>query len=96
MPPVPGASARHVFDTGAWLRAWERADVERRVSHRYLQHDGSVGVTPFYLVADSPMWNSYETDAGVAPVWPGPVAVTPSLYSFYGSNAAPLETGDTC
>ena len=91
--PFAESSARHVFDSEPWLRAWERADAERVLSQRYLRHHGPVdrsAVTPFYLVADSPMWNSYETDACVEPVWSGPVVATPSLYSFYGSNSATI------
>ncbi len=91
-PADPSGGARHVFDTSAWLRAWERATAERHLERAYLCHDepgGGVPATPFYLVADSPMWGSYETDAGVGPVWPGPVVMTPSLYAFYGATDAP-------
>jgi hypothetical protein len=90
-PSFAPASAPHVFDTRAWLDAWERTTVERRLSERYLRHEDSTTVTPFYVVANSPMWGSYEADADIAPVWPGTVVQTPSLYSFYGSNAAPVE-----
>lgn len=93
-PLVPPAASEHVFDTGAWMRAWERTDAERRTAARYLRNHGPddfPSVAPLYLVEDSPMWNSYETDAGVGPVWPGPIAVTPSLYSFYGANAEYAE-----
>jgi len=92
--PSATGSVPHVFDSEAWLSAWERSDAERLLSRRYLQldspHPGGP-VTPFYLVADSPMWHAYETDAGVDPVWSSPVVTTPSLYSFYGFNAATTE-----
>lgn len=88
VPSVPVAAVEHVFDSEGWLRAWERATAERHLARRYLRHAESAAVDPFYLVEDSPMWNSYETDAGVGPVWRAPVAMTPSLYSFYGPNAA--------
>ena len=93
-PAVPPAAVGHVFDTTGWLRAWERADAERSLARRYLCHDvpgRAPVVTPFSLVEHSPMWNSYEVDAGVEPVWPGPVVMTPSLYSFYGPGDAPIE-----
>jgi hypothetical protein len=97
-PPIGNAAAPHVFDTAAWLGAWERATPEHRLHHRYLcydEPDGSVAAAPFYVVAESPMWDSYEADAGVASVWPGPVLSTPSLYSFYGANTAPVERART-
>lgn len=88
-PPV--GAVRHVFDSGEWLRAWEQSDAERCVARRYLLPDATAAgaaVAPFYLLERSPMWGSYEADAGVGPVWPGPVAMTPSLYAFYGPNEA--------
>jgi biotin carboxylase len=91
VPGVPAPAADHVFDSDAWLSAWEDATAERHVARRYLRHTDTAAVDPFYLVEDSPMWNSYETDAGVGPVWRAPVAVTPSLYAFYGPNTAPLH-----
>ncbi len=91
VPSLPPAAADHVFDSEGWLRAWERATAERHITRCYLRHSDTAAVDPFYLVDDSPMWNAYETDAGVGPVWGAPVAVTPSLYAFYGPNAAPLQ-----
>jgi hypothetical protein len=86
-PAVFAAPADHVFGTGAWLRAWERTDAERRLAARHLRFedpDGFPAVAPVYLLEDSPMWRSYQTDAGVGQVFETPVAMTPSLYSFYG------------
>jgi carbamoylphosphate synthase large subunit len=91
VPALPAAAAGHVFDSEAWLQAWERATTERHAARRYLRHTDTPAVDPVYLVEDSPMWNSYETDAGVGPVWEAPVAITPSLYAFYGPNTAPLH-----
>ena len=86
-PAAVTTAADHVFASGAWLRAWERTDIERRLAARHLRFEDPEGfpaVAPIYLVEDSPMWRSYETDARVGPVFGSPVAMTPSLYSFYG------------
>lgn len=71
-------AASSVFDTPAWQDAWALATVEKiAATHRYR------GV-PMYLVQHSPFWQGYETDAGMASVWAGPVLIVGSLYAFYG------------
>lgn len=79
MPLETGHATPLLFATDAWVAAWSGAPAERVVASGTLP----AGL-PVYLIAHSPFWSGYETDAGVPPVWAGPVAMTPSLYSVYG------------
>ncbi|MFJ9446473.1 GNAT family N-acetyltransferase [Kitasatospora sp. NPDC101235] len=73
-----------------WTAAWEQLTTERVDAHRHLQiTDLGAGITetvPYFLVParGCPYWNSQETDAGVAPVWLGPVLYSGSPHAQYG------------
>lgn len=83
-----GDPPEHVFQTRAWLRAWERSTVERARGVRYLRLSGDGAPMAFYDVEASPFWDAYEVEAGVEPVWPGPVLYAPSVYASYGPRIA--------
>ncbi|HEY7075820.1 MAG TPA: GNAT family N-acetyltransferase [Solirubrobacteraceae bacterium] len=85
--PAHVRTSGNVFATAGWLGAWERAPADDVLDSRYvtaLAADGSEALAPVYHVADSSFWRGYEQDAGVPPVWGGPVAYLPSLHSFRG------------
>ncbi|MEV1040445.1 GNAT family N-acetyltransferase [Streptomyces sp. NPDC050204] len=92
--------ALHPFRTRAWAWAWTRQNTERILEHRHLtvtDHDTGVRETISFLLVPgdgSPYWNSQESDAGVAPVWPGPVLWAGSPHAEYGGagTATPAIT----
>jgi hypothetical protein len=85
LPAQPVAPA-HVFDTRAWLEAWEQTTIEPTVGAAYLDRGDGSAATPYYCVAASPFWDAYEIEAGLGPVWRGPVVFSPSVYSTYGAR----------
>lgn len=84
---LPSVDDAHtIFGTAEWLRAWEAASVEHVLERRYLcavEGARTLFVLPLYLITYSPFWSGYGLDAGLGPVWDGPVVFAPSLYSFY-------------
>ncbi|MFF9436834.1 GNAT family N-acetyltransferase [Streptomyces sp. NPDC014735] len=88
--PFDSRPARNPFRTRAWAAAWQRQATERILAHRHATvTDHSTGVREtidFLLVHGngSPYWTSQETDAGVDPVWPGPVLWAGSPHAEYG------------
>ncbi|MFD7866967.1 GNAT family N-acetyltransferase [Streptomyces sp. NPDC059783] len=86
--PPDSSAAAHPSRTRAWAAAWQRQTTETILTHRHLHlNDGTQHQTvSFHLTpADgSPYWTSQETDAGTAPVWPGPVLWAGSPHAEYG------------
>ncbi|MEE1736436.1 GNAT family N-acetyltransferase [Streptomyces sp. BE147] len=86
--PADSRPAAHPSRTRAWAHAWQHLTTERVTDHRHLHLDDGVlsETVSFYLTpADgSPYWTSQETDADVAPVWPGPVLWAGSPHAEYG------------
>ncbi|MFJ2627690.1 hypothetical protein ACIO6T_30890 [Streptomyces sp. NPDC087532] len=86
--PADSQRPAHPSRTRAWARAWQHLTTERVTDHRHLHlDDGTLSETvSFYLTPanGSPYWTSQETDADVAPVWPGPVLWAGSPHAEYG------------
>lgn len=76
----------HFCTCAAWARGWQRVRTERVEQFRHLLlESGAVREhVPYYLVDGSPMWSGYEDDAGVPPVWRGPVVYSSTVYGEYG------------
>ncbi|MDA0632750.1 GNAT family N-acetyltransferase [Nonomuraea sp. MCN248] len=74
MPYITDRS-RTVFDTDAWLAAWDGNTVERRepTGHPLLQR-----------LEYSPFWHGYELDTDLGRIWDRPVLTVSSLYAGYG------------
>lgn len=70
----------------AWIRGWERVRTEPVRQFRHLVLDGGSRpeLVPFFLVDRSPQWDAYQDDAGVPPVWSGPVVFSSTLYGEHG------------
>ncbi|MFF3786389.1 GNAT family N-acetyltransferase [Streptomyces sp. NPDC001933] len=89
----------HPSRTRAWAKAWQQVTTERVLSHQHVHlFDETAGIseTVSYYHVDpggSPYWNSQETDAAMAPVWPGPVLWAGSPHAEYGgagTSTSPL------
>ncbi|MER5615920.1 GNAT family N-acetyltransferase [Streptomyces sp. NPDC002215] len=99
--PPDSHPAAHPSRTRAWAAAWQRQSTETILTHRHLHlDDGTAHQTvSFHLTpADgSPYWTSQETDAGTAPVWPGPVLWAGSPHAEYGGagTASPATARTT-
>ena len=87
LPPDASPPA-HVFNTREWLEAWERTTIEKTLGASYLHRGDGSTTTPYYCIESSPFWDAYEIEAGVEPIWPGPVVFSPSVYSIYGGGLA--------
>ncbi|MFG1947226.1 GNAT family N-acetyltransferase [Nonomuraea sp. NPDC048826] len=79
MEPDLGTVCGRVFATEGWQDAWVAGGMESpsRVARLWA---GGVPVMS-QLVTHSPLWRGYEGDAGVPPVWEGPVAYLSSVYA---------------
>ncbi|OJF15948.1 hypothetical protein BG844_01565 [Couchioplanes caeruleus subsp. caeruleus] len=84
--PESAVDGRHFSTTVGWSRGWEGVRTERVVDHRHLLLEGGpvAELVPYYLVSRSPLWDAYESDAGIGPIWSGPVVYSASLYGEYG------------
>jgi len=84
---LPVNEAWHVTTSPAWAAAWARVRTEVIRSTRILHlRDGHRSDAVWcYLVEKSPYWTRHEREAGVGPVWPGPVLYAGcSCYALYG------------
>lgn len=85
---VPAAvfDGRYFCTSVAWTRAWESVRTERVLASRHLALEGAgaAELVPYYLVGHSPLWRSYENDAGLPPVWTRPVVYSGTLYGARG------------
>ncbi|TYB60269.1 GNAT family N-acetyltransferase [Nonomuraea sp. PA05] len=75
----PGTVCGRVFATESWQDAWLAGQAEPAAAHVRLRA-GGLPVT-LQLVAHSPLWRGYEGDAGLPPVWDGPVAYLSTVYA---------------
>ncbi|MFJ4700520.1 GNAT family N-acetyltransferase [Streptomyces sp. NPDC088768] len=86
--PPDSQAAAHPSRTRAWAAAWQLQSTEIVLAHRHLHLDDTTErqTVSFHLTpADgSPYWTSQETDAGITPVWPGPVLWGGSPHAEYG------------
>jgi len=89
--PADTQRAPHPSRTRAWASAWSILTTERILAHRHLHltdPDSAEAETVSFFLVDatgSPYWTSQETDAGIPPVWPGPV--------LYAGNSPHAEYG---
>ncbi|GGQ67930.1 GNAT family N-acetyltransferase [Couchioplanes azureus] len=84
--PEGAVDGRHFSTTVGWSHGWEGVRTEHVADHRHLLLDGGpvAELVPYYLVGHSPLWDAYESDAGIGPIWSGPVVYSSSLYGEYG------------
>ncbi|MEV6595624.1 GNAT family N-acetyltransferase [Actinoplanes sp. NPDC051346] len=84
--PESAVDGRHFSTTVGWSHGWEGVRTEHVADHRHLLLEGGpvAELVPYYLVSHSPLWEAYEADAGVGPIWSGPVVYSSSLYGEYG------------
>lgn len=79
------SSRAALFRTLEWRHAWQRATIESVLARELVQYDH--GALPATLIANSPLWSGYETEAGFGPVFGDSFVSAPSLYDVH----APLE-----
>lgn len=82
-PPAPTW-----YDSPQWQAAWAQTTVEHRYHSEQFEvsRHGRPQTLSHHVVASSPFWSGYETDAGVPPVFDGPIVTLPSLYSVFGPS----------
>lgn len=87
-PAPPSPPAPTWYDSPQWQAAWAQTTVEHRRHSEQFQVSlgGQPQTLSHYVVTGSPFWSGYETDAGVPPVFDGPIVTLPSLYSVFGPS----------
>src|SRR5918992_2272182 len=86
LAPAGTFDGRYFCTTVAWARAWEsvRSEQVREFRHLALEGGPTAELVPYYLVDHSPLWQTYEENAGMPPVWTGPVVYSSTLHGEHG------------
>ncbi|MFJ4679002.1 GNAT family N-acetyltransferase [Kitasatospora sp. NPDC088783] len=85
--PADSRTPGHPSRTRQWATAWQAVTTEKVLHHRHatITADVHTETVSFYLVPPngSPYWASQEADAGMEPIWPGPVLYAGSPHAQY-------------
>src|ERR687896_583832 len=98
LAPAGTFDGRYFCTTVAWARAWEsvRSEQVREFRHLALEGGPTAELVPYYLVDHSPLWQTYEENAGMPPVWSRPPSGAPRRWSSATSLRRMSRRGPRC